>query len=341
MVLKMGFDSTTKKSNQCIWALFMVILIVLVLALIACCVYFGLEIFKLNDFESSSSEDIELLKELVQQQNATLEECESRHENFFTPSCAALPSSSPAGYYWIPDSSGQVVRMHCDISCGRVSEGWTRVFNLDMTDSSQQCPSNLRQRTDGGIRSCEINSEVAGCSETVFPSNGLRYSAVCGRMRGYQIHSSDAFGHVVRRPPLGIDDNYVDGVSLTHGTPRNHIWTFAAAHDEVSIQPEFNCPCVNEDRQDRSVPAPDFVGDDYFCATGSTDQVQDIFYSDDPLWDGMGCGPLNLCCSLNNPPWFYKELPQPTTDDIEMRVCRDQGTHDENLSIDIVEIYVQ
>ncbi len=49
-----------------------------------------------------------------------------------------------------------------------------------------------------------------------------------------------------------------------------------------------------------------------------------FFYGGDPLWDGAGCGPLNTCCTFNNPPWFYKELPAPTTDDIEMRVCKDQ-----------------
>ena len=65
-----------------------------------------------------------------------------------------------------------------------------------------------------------------------------------------------------------------------------------------------------------------WVHDDYFCDTGSRDQVQLMFYGADPLWDGAGCGPLNTCCSFNKPPWFYKQLPQPTTDDIELRVCR-------------------
>ena len=40
-----------------------------------------------------------------------------------------------------------------------------------------------------------------------------------------------------------------------------------------------------------------------------------------PLWDGEGCGPINACCQLNNPPWFCTPLPQPTTDDIELRLC--------------------
>ena len=60
----------------------------------------------------------------------------------------------------------------------------------------------------------------------------------------------------------------------------------------------------------------------YFCDTGSRDRFQLIFYPDDPLWDGVGCGPTSTCCSFNNPPWFCKQLPQPTTDNIELRLCR-------------------
>jgi hypothetical protein len=88
---------------------------------------------------------------------------------------------------------------------------------------------------------------------------------------------------------------------------------------------------------------PAFVGNDYFCDTGAVRITfrQDILYTDNPLWDGNGCGPLNTCCSFNNPPWFYKQLPQPTTDGIEMRVCRDQETEDEDVAIEIIEILVQ
>ena len=47
------------------------------------------------------------------------------------------------------------------------------------------------------------------------------------------------------------------------------------------------------------------------------------------------------CCILHDPPWFHKQLSDLTTDDIEMRVCTDQGTDDENVYIEMVEIYVQ
>ena len=61
----------------------------------------------------------------------------------------------------------------------------------------------------------------------------------------------------------------------------------------------------------------------------------------DPLWDGAGCGATSTCCSFNTPPWFYKQLPQPTTDDIEMRVCKNEKASNEDIAIEMFEIYIQ
>ena len=47
-----------------------------------------------------------------------------------------------------------------------------------------------------------------------------------------------------------------------------------------------------------------------------------VYYSNNHQWDGQGCGPNSTCCQFNNPPpWFYKELPQATNDNIESRLC--------------------
>ena len=86
---------------------------------------------------------------------------------------------------------------------------------------------------------------------------------------------------------------------------------------------------------------PPFIGQDYFCETGSRQAFSyNTFYTDDPLWDGQGCGGTSTCCEFNNPPWFCKQLPQPTTDDIELRLCSDQSIGDEDTPIEIAEIYV-
>ena len=38
---------------------------------------------------------------------------------------------------------------------------------------------------------------------------------------------------------------------------------------------------------------------------------------------------------------FFKSLDASTNNDIELRVCRDQGHHDEDILIEAIEIYVQ
>ena len=130
----------------------------------------------------------------------------------------------------------------------------------------------------------------------------------------------------------------MDGVSITHGHPRRHIWTFAAAHDEQYADGSA-CPCSKTDTTYTGV-VPPFLGNNYFCDTGSRNTWQYIFYPNDPLWDGRGCGPTSSWCTFNSPPWFCKELPQPTTDDIEVRVCTDEGA-DEDITIEAIEVYVQ
>ena len=98
------------------------------------------------------------------------------------------------------------------------------------------------------------------------------------------------------------------------------------------------CQCIKPVSE--AIQIPPFVGNDYFCDTGiSGDNWNgDHLYSDDPLWDGQGCGSTSTCCEFNNPPWFCKQLPQPTTDDIELRIC---NTDVDDTPIEIVEMYVR
>ena len=267
--------------------------------------------------------------------------------NYPALSCASLLQHNPAnpsGHYWVRATDGHAIRVYCDMtrSCGGVTGGWMRVAELDMTESSQQCPRGLRLHTDSNVRTCGIIFSP-GCSSVKFAARSIEYSKVCGKIRGYQVGSTDTFGNSGRGPNPTIEGNYVDGVSLTHGHPRQHIWTFAAGLDELGASyPQHNCPCTNTNTTSQATPPPDFVDNDYFCDTGASGTFRySTFYSADPLWDGAGCGPLNTCCSFNNPPWFFKQLPQPTTDDIEMRVCTDQGSNNEGVVVEIVDIYVQ
>ena len=61
---------------------------------------------------------------------------------------------------------------------------------------------------------------------------------------------------------------------------------------------------------------------------------------DDLLWDGDGCGLDNNCCNQTGMPWFYRILPQEVGDDIEVRLCANEDIGNEEICVDLVEIYV-
>ena len=222
-------------------------------------------------------------------------------------------------------------------NCSRAS-GWMRVAQLDMTDPQEHCPSGFRTITSPK-RVCG-RSSGPGCASTTFSVNGVHYSKVCGKLIGYQYYSMDAFSPYYSDRSRTIDDVYVDGVSLTYGqSPRKHIWTFANAVDETGSLNNV-CPCTKTDSTFTGV-VPPFIGSDYFCDTGSHYSYANQWYTANPLWDGEGCGGSSTCCEFNNPPWFCKDLPQPTTDDIELRLCSNQDIGNEDVGLELVEMYVQ
>ena len=143
-----------------------------------------------------------------------------------------------------------------------------------------------------------------------------------------------------------INNHYVEGISLTHGGPgrRQHIWTFAAGITEATVGSPNNiirtgCPC---DTYVYTYITP-FVGNDYFCESGFHFRWNYTFtlFPADPLWDGQDCIAHSSCCQFNNPPWFTKNLPNPTIDNIELRLCTHHPPVHEDIPIELIELYVQ
>ena len=219
-------------------------------------------------------------------------------------------------------------------SCGG-STGWRHVAYLNMSDPSQQCPSVWQEITTPH-RVCGRRSTSASCEGLTYSTGSEQYNQVCGRIIGYQIGTPDAFAFTNQ----SINSYYVDGVSVTHGSPHQHIWTFAAGFDESSNS-GLTCPCVVGSTTGSRISS--FVAQNYFCESGITQwNSRYIFYPDgDPLWDGQGCGPTSSCCNFNSPPWFDVTLSSPTTDDIEVRICGDEGIANEDTPIQLMELYVK
>ena len=214
-----------------------------------------------------------------------------------------------------------------------------RVAYLNMTDPSSQCPAGYRVETANSMSFCIRNTSDGGCIPILSESYGLTYSQVCGYVRGYQFSTMDCFN----TSPKILNGSYVDGISITYDTPPRHLWTYAAGLQETNLQQLLNlkCPC-NANQIGRTVSAPSFVGNDYYCESGVLNNVETVWYTNDPLWDGMQCGgDEGPCCNRTGLPWFNKNTLTPTTATITTRVCLDEDTNNENIGIDRLELYVK
>ena len=250
---------------------------------------------------------------------------------------------SPSDYYIIADTNGHPHHVYCHMESLCNSEGgWMRVAYLNMSDPTEECPSGFRLYNESGIRTCgrPALSPVDSCQSVKFPSYSISYSQVCGRVIGYQYASPDAIAPY-RSQKNNLNGAYVDGVSITRGNPRKHIWTFMAALQENYFYTNGiqDCPCA----PNSPVTVPSFIGNDYFCESGCPGHWQwNTFYPGDPLWDGKQCGLIESpCCQAPGLPWFYKTLNSTTTDYIEMRVCADEVGSWEDSPVNYFEIYVK
>ena len=178
------------------------------------------------------------------------------------------------------------------------------------------------------VRGCA--GSAISCQSAFSHEINTAYNKMCGRVVGIGDGNPDAFFSRISNQTT-IEDNYLDGVSVTHGAPgsRTHIWTFGVGHPtDLRLA---RCPCDNSDRDVAPLPLSE-VGENYFCATT---------YLDDRLWSGSDCNTASSCCSFHNPPYFSVQLPTRTADQIELRICTDEKAGDEMVYVQFAEIYVQ
>ena len=260
--------------------------------------------------------------------------------NYPAESCANV--TGPSGEYWIGDSSETASKLFCETENERL-KGMARIVNINMTKPNSSCPPGLKTVEVGGKKLCGRGTTGRGCSSVFFNTSGIQYSKVCGSIRGYQYSSPNAFYWFTRNPKFTIDDIYVDGVVLTYSgddNKRRHLWTFVGAIDEVARNgAPFACECTNINDKSEIV-VPSFVGNNYFCETGSRNTFEyKKYYLDDPLWDGKGCGPSDTCCDRGD--LFCTTLEEPTFSDIELRICGNEDLNNEDTPLDKIELYIQ
>ena len=257
-------------------------------------------------------------------------------------SCKELYQCNPAlpsGYYNITTPQG-AKRVYCDMNttnCGYITGGWMRAAYIDMTNENNTCPQGLTYTVVDSTRMCtRSHTGYINCSSVTFPTHGVPYTKVCGRARGYQFYATLAFFNYHHQRQTTLDSAYVLGLSVTYGSPRSHIWTFAAGVSKDYRNDCCTCPCASPYP---GLAAPSFVGEKYFCESGNSGPLGIKWYLNDPLWDSQECAIESTCCDRGGP-WFTTTLSQEVSDDIEVRICSHHPLSYENIGVDELEIYI-
>ena len=241
------------------------------------------------------------------------------------------PTSHGKSGYYVIKIDGQPNFVYCDMEmeCGG-EKGWMRVASVDAAKHS--CPAGWMKITSP-VAACRAPSDNAGCYSAHFSTHQVPYSRVCGKIIGYQKGRPNAFLATAH----SIDGPYVDGVSITYGFPRKHIWTYAIGFIETGSR--HCCPCTIS----RGHLPPSFVHENYYCESGSSSSnpSSDSYWTTDPVWDGEGCPSKNSCCSEPNLPWFYRQIPITSDKFLEARICRDEAFSNEGVLVKEIQLYVQ
>ena len=259
-----------------------------------------------------------LYKKVEELNNSVLQEVKSRDEGILDAVMTELK---------VMNETLNLLKNHPPVTKCGIYDNWRRIAYFDTTQGDS-CPTGLRTVTNTTTNQTACGRSVnGGCSLLNFSSSG-KYSKVCGRVRGYQYGHCDTFNSV-----YDINSAYVEGISITQGQPRKHLWSYAVGYSEQSSGNA--CPC-NGNGPGASIPT--FVGEHYYCESGFIASFERRVAWEDPLWDGNGCRTnSNTCCDRFG--FFYRNVTS-STDDIEVRWCSSEVYTDEDSPADQLEIWV-
>ena len=221
------------------------------------------------------------------------------------------------------------------MTCGDIQGGWRQIADIQ---SGENCPPSWKSLTIPGtsIKACRSGQDAAGIYSATYSTNASctgGFQHFCGKVVGIQKGSTDAF-----RFENQIDNAYLDGLSFTYGTPRKHLWSLAIGWSTTANRLySANCPCS---KYPGRFPLS-FVRNHFYCDSGSTQRPDiSVYYTNNPVWDGIGCSSEYSCCAQAGMPYFYRNLPVPVNEDIEVRLAVSDVYAHEAVIIKTMELYV-
>eukprot|EP00117_Sycon_ciliatum_P038715 scpid100450/ scgid28727/ Delta-like protein D; After eight protein len=171
--------------------------------------------------------------------------------------------SAPSGFYHIISglTGGRklIQEVYCDMD--HYGGGWTRIAYINPTQQGS-CPGNMSlQNLQVKLCTRRNSRKPRGvCDGATFQSPIAEYNEVMGFVTGYRDNSMDAF-HSAHYVNIPLNSWYMDGISITHGSPMHHLWTYTGSFDDHGMAGHY-CPCSPL----AGAPSPSFVGSHYYCA---------------------------------------------------------------------------
>ena len=185
--------------------------------------------------------------------------------------------------------------------------GWTLIVDEDYQEDA--CAGDW----DGSSKAY-CTRPATGAASNVFSTRGVAWSEVRVNMAIRSVSTNDAFGWR-NRSEWSVEDNYVDGVSLTTGEAgsREHLFTYAVGHAAGK------CPDTIGDKQPY-VEAQAFVGNAYACGYPDPESAQANLFDDD---------------------WFIAQAVEASAQPLEIRLMADQDVGNENVRVYSIVMYVR
>ncbi|MCC7110692.1 MAG: hypothetical protein IT382_15470 [Deltaproteobacteria bacterium] len=231
--------------------------------------------------------------------------------------------AAPSGRYSLQIAQ-DVVEVECDMVTS--GGGWTLLWRFV---EGEACPGTMETAPRGCGR-----GDLDIASATLAPLHP--FTEVRGTVRALGAGGSDAF----RDQAPSASERYLDGVALTVGTPRRHLFAFAHGLSDGfgTDSPASECPCAG------GTSPPTFVGGAYLCEAPRASVLPDgtrLYDNDDVLFDGLLIDDPGCVGAPESAPEFQVALGASSDEALELHVMQSQAPSDEDLAIVAVELWVR
>ncbi|HEU0034265.1 MAG TPA: fibrinogen-like YCDxxxxGGGW domain-containing protein [Kofleriaceae bacterium] len=231
---------------------------------------------------------------------------------------------SESGVYLVGDPA---VPTRCEMTIG--GGGWTAALDFDAL--RDPCPAGWQPVAAAGPGCTVVDgAQISGVS--IAPPLAS-YREVMTTLLAFQRGTADGY-----EGQGSIDDAYLDGLSITVGTPRQHVASYAVGYDEATgcnMMGACTCPCLG------GIAAPAFAPEAARrCEAGALSvSIDGTVVFADPLFDGVELPAA--CAGEGRAEPIQTLLGGATSDPIEARLMRNEIVQAEGLVLSRLELWVR